>query len=48
MTRVHLFTIITQYRAIFNDDDHSPLVLGKNNNVNQNIIFFGWLWNKVN
>lgn len=47
MTRVNLFTIVTQYRAIFNDDEHSPLSQTKNSDINQNIIFFGWIRNKV-
>lgn len=47
MTRVNLFTIVTQYRAIFNDDEHSPLSQTKNSDINQNIIFFGWIKNKV-
>lgn len=47
ITRVHLFTIITQYRAIFNDDEHSPLSQSRNSNINQNVIFFGWIRNKV-
>ncbi|KRT81886.1 hypothetical protein AMK59_5152 [Oryctes borbonicus] len=46
MTRVNLFTIVTQYRAIFNDDEHSPLSQVKSD-VNQNIIFFGWIRNKI-
>ncbi|KAL3265237.1 hypothetical protein HHI36_009451 [Cryptolaemus montrouzieri] len=40
VTRVNLFNIITQYKAIFNDDEHSPLGTLKNNEVNQNVIFF--------
>ncbi|GJQ64868.1 hypothetical protein Trydic_g7043 [Trypoxylus dichotomus] len=47
MTRVNLFTIITQYCAIFNDDEHSPLSQTKTSDVNQNIIFFGWIRNKI-
>lgn len=47
VTRVNLFNIVTQYRAIFNDDEHSPLALIKNHNVNQNVIFFSWIKDKV-
>ncbi|XP_018571883.1 conserved oligomeric Golgi complex subunit 8 [Anoplophora glabripennis] len=47
VTRVNLFNIITQYRAIFNDDEHSPLALMKNHNVNQNVIFFSWIKDKI-
>lgn len=48
VTRVHLFNIITQYKAIFNDDEHSPLsALNRNQHINQNLIFFSWIRNKV-
>ncbi|KAI4462738.1 conserved oligomeric golgi complex component 8 [Holotrichia oblita] len=47
ITRVNLFIIVTQYRAIFNDDEHSPLSEARNTNMNQNIIFFGWIRNKI-
>ncbi|XP_071056156.1 conserved oligomeric Golgi complex subunit 8 isoform X2 [Onthophagus taurus] len=45
MTRVNLFTIITQYRAIFNDEDVGPIQ--KTKHVNQNTIFFSWIRNKI-
>ncbi|XP_017783208.1 PREDICTED: conserved oligomeric Golgi complex subunit 8 [Nicrophorus vespilloides] len=49
VTRVNLFNIVTQYRAVFNDDDHNPLLVnnGKYQNVNQNCIFFAWLNQKI-
>lgn len=47
VTRVNLFTVVTQYRAIFNDDEHSPLASVKNQNMNHNVIFFSWISDKV-
>ncbi|KAJ8942524.1 hypothetical protein NQ318_005228 [Aromia moschata] len=47
ITRVNLFNIITQYRAIFNDDEHGPLSTIKNQNVNQNVIFYSWINDKI-
>jgi hypothetical protein len=47
VTRVNLFNIITQYRAIFNDDEHSPLASIKSQQVNQNVIFFTWIRDKI-
>lgn len=47
ITRVNLFNIVTQYKAIFNDDEHSPLMSIKSGLVNQNVIFFSWLNDKV-
>lgn len=44
---MNLFNIVTQYRAIFNDDEHSPLMSIKSGTVNQNVIFFNWLNDKV-
>lgn len=46
VTRVTLFNIITQYRAIFNDDEHSPLA-DNTDNVNQNLLFYSWVKDKV-
>lgn len=47
ITRVNLFNIVTQYRAVFNDDDHGPLMSIKSSTVNQNVIFFSWINDKV-
>lgn len=47
VTRVNLFNIMTQYRAIFNDDEHNPLLLSSAQNINQNIIFYTWIRDKV-
>ncbi|CAH1957241.1 unnamed protein product [Acanthoscelides obtectus] len=45
VTRVNLFNILTQYRAIFNDDEHSPLV--GDSSKNQNVIFYCWIKDKI-
>lgn len=45
LSRIHLFNIITQYKAIFNDDDH--LAFGKDAIINDSAIFYQWLEEKV-
>lgn len=46
LSRVHLFDIATQYRAIFTDED--PLVLANQNiHTNESAIFHTWIVGKV-
>lgn len=46
LSRVHLFDIATQYRAIFTDED--PLVLANQDpNTNESAIYYSWIIQKV-
>ena len=45
-SRVHLFDIVTQYRAIFSDDDQVFLVHG-DSNINHSDILHAWIGRKV-
>ncbi|XP_050308003.1 conserved oligomeric Golgi complex subunit 8 [Anthonomus grandis grandis] len=46
ITRVNLFNIITQYKAIFNDDE-SMSNTSLRNDVNPNIIFYTWINDRI-
>lgn len=45
LSRIHLFNIITQYRAMFNDDE--LIILGRDPTVNESAIFYHWLEEKI-
>lgn len=47
LTRVCLFSITTQYRAIFNDDEHGIVNVAMDKRFNENVIFYSWLHDKV-
>lgn len=46
LTRVHLFDIITQYRAIFSDDEIMNLS-NKDERSCESLLFHGWIIQKV-
>lgn len=46
LTRVNLFTIITQYKATFSDDEQLPFAKKVDHNEYSNI-FYNWLNKKV-
>ncbi|XP_033212455.1 conserved oligomeric Golgi complex subunit 8 [Belonocnema kinseyi] len=45
LSRIHLFNIITQYRAMFSDQDH--ITLGRDTSINESAIFYHWLEEKI-
>ncbi|CAG9864970.1 unnamed protein product [Phyllotreta striolata] len=47
ITRVNLFNILTQYTAIFNDDEHSPLGVSQIKSTNPNVIFKSWIQHQI-
>ncbi|XP_026463462.1 conserved oligomeric Golgi complex subunit 8-like [Ctenocephalides felis] len=47
LSRIHLFNIVTQYKAIFNDDDQYSFPNNNQVNINKSYIFYGWLHKKI-
>ncbi|XP_075225199.1 conserved oligomeric Golgi complex subunit 8 isoform X2 [Lycorma delicatula] len=47
LSRIHLFNIITQYRAVFSDDE-SVLSSTKQHSLSDSTIFHSWIIDKVN
>lgn len=45
LSRIHLFNIITQYKAMFNDDE--LIIPGRDLTLNESAIFYHWLEEKV-
>ncbi|XP_076382251.1 conserved oligomeric Golgi complex subunit 8 [Megalopta genalis] len=45
LSRIHLFNIITQYRAMFNDDE--LIMPGRDPTVNECAIFYHWIEEKI-
>ncbi|XP_046387778.1 conserved oligomeric Golgi complex subunit 8 [Ischnura elegans] len=46
LTRIHLFSIVTQYKAIFSDEEPS-LSSSKYNSINESAIFYSWITEKI-
>ncbi|XP_029663097.1 conserved oligomeric Golgi complex subunit 8 isoform X2 [Formica exsecta] len=45
LSRIHLFNIITQYKAMFNDDE--LVIPGRDLTLNESAIFYHWLEEKI-
>ncbi|XP_077270417.1 conserved oligomeric Golgi complex subunit 8 [Temnothorax americanus] len=45
LSRIHLFNIITQYKAMFNDDE--LVIPGRDSTLNESAIFYHWLEEKI-
>ncbi|XP_017886598.1 conserved oligomeric Golgi complex subunit 8 [Ceratina calcarata] len=45
LSRIHLFNIITQYKAMFNDDE--LIIPGRDPTVNECAIFYHWIEEKI-
>ncbi|XP_071440488.1 conserved oligomeric Golgi complex subunit 8 [Hetaerina americana] len=46
LTRIHLFSIVTQYKAIFSDEEPN-LTTHKYNTINESAIFYSWITDKI-